>query len=424
MAAPASYREFLRAFRQNWLVAMGGAVSVIATVLSAIIPNIQNPMLVGASAIVCGFLAAFAVWAGERTHRVDAESRFSLSLAIEDIATVDLPAGASSQRTLMLFVTVRNPGEPTVLAKWRTYLEGGGERVELQPVLHRGEIGSGLDGTYGPEHNLVTRTATSPIPKGGMATGLLLSFMDAHASALFDGGATISVACADVADYEHVASAGEVTGKREDARAYALLNPNSPSDDPTRPRVKLTTKFTVRSNSYITHFEAENFGQSVAVNVAATIRIPHTNRVIKFQLAELPKDRPVTFMPELFDGEKAVAGRILFPLEEFMKDARLEWYVGRACEAVERLKSGTSDDPEADAKLDMDAAVVSAGEKIGTPLGNPLSVSFTVEYSNFDRTCRWASSHILTYASTSMPIIGDPRPPINIYLAPEADTKV
>lgn len=99
-----------------------------------------------------------------------------------------------------------------------------------------------------------------------------------------------------------------------------------------------------------------------------------------------------------------------------MKAARLEWYVGCAIEAVQRLDGGTSTDPEGDSQLNLDADFVKVGESVGTPLGGPLSVPFTVEYSNFDRTERWASSHILTY--TPLP------PEITIFLSEEADARI
>ncbi len=77
-----SVHEFIRVLRQNFIAAMGGGVSVLGTLVAAFVPKIPSPWIVGVTAVICGVLSAYAIWAKERNERVGVETRLRPALRV------------------------------------------------------------------------------------------------------------------------------------------------------------------------------------------------------------------------------------------------------------------------------------------------------------------------------------------------------
>lgn len=74
-AGSASVAEFLGVLRANYVAAFGGGMSVLATLAAAFLPTIPSPWFVGITAVICGVLSAYAIWARERNARAEAERK-------------------------------------------------------------------------------------------------------------------------------------------------------------------------------------------------------------------------------------------------------------------------------------------------------------------------------------------------------------
>src|SRR5437016_1231595 len=73
MAARPTAGEFFRALRTNWLYAMAGVLSVGAWFTSVLLPGIAAPKVLGVASMYGFVLAAYGLWAAERTSRITAE---------------------------------------------------------------------------------------------------------------------------------------------------------------------------------------------------------------------------------------------------------------------------------------------------------------------------------------------------------------
>jgi hypothetical protein len=69
--------EFFTALRKSFVAAMGGGAAVLATLAAAFAPKLVNPVFVGLSALACGILAAYAIWADERAERVTLQGQLT-----------------------------------------------------------------------------------------------------------------------------------------------------------------------------------------------------------------------------------------------------------------------------------------------------------------------------------------------------------
>lgn len=75
--AKPSALEFLSTFRESFVAGMGGGAAVVATLASAFAPKLVNPVLVGLTALCCGVLSAYAIWAEEREERLKLQERLA-----------------------------------------------------------------------------------------------------------------------------------------------------------------------------------------------------------------------------------------------------------------------------------------------------------------------------------------------------------
>ena len=172
---------------------------------------------------------------------------------------------------------------------------------------------------------------------------------------------------------------------------------------PKQPRVKLSAVLIAEHHMTVTFLVAENFGEIVAVNVAAIIRIPHTKREIRFKCSHIgPGTATTPMIPELYVNDMpAPEAKEVWPIEKFLRNARREAIVGRAADLVHSNPDRT--------KAEMQEWSDSFADVINAPIG------FDVSYTDFDGL-EYHTEHILSYTQHEILGVYGTAPDIQIDL--------
>jgi hypothetical protein len=171
--------DFLLAVLSHWVSLMSGLVSVIIGLWLRVRggKDIRSDVFL-LVALLCIFFACFLAWRGEhRSSLALMESELpKLSGSIDQVAILRLPEGPTG---IMMWVTVRNSGAPSIADNYRLeYHALSGLRIPLTleaappAVIFDGKkIDTGKEAIY-------DKTAEQPIPRGGTRRGMAFSRTD------------------------------------------------------------------------------------------------------------------------------------------------------------------------------------------------------------------------------------------------------
>jgi hypothetical protein len=113
IVAKPSIGEFLSTLRNSFVARMGGGAAVAAALTSAFAPKLVNPTFVGLTALACGVLSAYAIWAAEREERL----KVQVLLTARPIITAEYNNNATEEeQNLCDTIIFENIGDETAMS--------------------------------------------------------------------------------------------------------------------------------------------------------------------------------------------------------------------------------------------------------------------------------------------------------------------
>lgn len=191
---------FLNALRHQVVALVCGGILAAALGVAQGFGWQVKPAWYGVILYLFFVIAAFGAWFEQRRDVDELRSRFSVALDISQITRAfELKQLNGEPLTaIALTVSVRNAGAPTCLVHWHVWIKNYMMILHELPLMLTDSAFS-----YGPQDDLIYKTAETPIAQGAVTHGIILCFLDKVGKAFHGPGAVVTVQCCDVTDDRH-----------------------------------------------------------------------------------------------------------------------------------------------------------------------------------------------------------------------------